>query len=251
MILPADINEKDADGYTVLHDAAINGYVDVIKQIMRVPGADVNVLSNDGLTPLHLAAIFNRGAAIKELVKVLGVFLNAQSPHTGFTPLHEAVMNNHVVAANVLCRTLGVNIRATDKNGLTPLHLAAFTGKGAVLRTMLRYKYTEVNVRCVNGHTPLHLAAKAADITTCYILLTTYGIDANAREDTKKMTPLHYAAACGNKEIIDVFTSTVYQGEHIVDVNARSIDGRTPLALAKAHKQQQAAQALRKAGAIM
>jgi len=251
MILPADINQKDEDGYTVLHDAAMNGNVEGIKQIMRAPNADVNVLSNDGLTPLHIAVIFNRGAAIKELASIPGVSLNAQSPHTGFTPLHEAVMNNHVVATNVLCRTVGVNIRTTDNNGLTPLHLAAFTGKGAVLRTMLRYKYTEVNVRCVNGHTPLHLAAKAANTTTCYILLTTYGIDANAMEDTKQMTPLHYAAACGDKELINVFTSTVYQGEHIVAVNPRSIDGHTPLALAKAHKKQEAAKALRKAGAIM
>ena len=49
------INEKNNNGSTPLHYAAINGYGKMVLAIIK-KGADVNAKDKDGVTPLHLAS---------------------------------------------------------------------------------------------------------------------------------------------------------------------------------------------------
>jgi len=64
-----DINKPDADGYTALHWAAIEGSADAAKALLAA-GADVNILDKDGNTSLHMAVSGNN-ADDKEVIKIL------------------------------------------------------------------------------------------------------------------------------------------------------------------------------------
>lgn len=50
----ADINAIDEYGYTPLHSAAKNGYLEIVKVLVE-QGADVNIRTVDGKTPAQLA----------------------------------------------------------------------------------------------------------------------------------------------------------------------------------------------------
>ena len=61
-----DLNARDENGNTPLHEAAIDGYPDVVKALIAA-GAAVNATDCCGFTPLHLAAF--RGHT--DVVKIL------------------------------------------------------------------------------------------------------------------------------------------------------------------------------------
>ena len=50
-----DVNSKDKDGWTPLHEAASEGHNQIIK-LLVTQGADVNANDDDGETPLDVAA---------------------------------------------------------------------------------------------------------------------------------------------------------------------------------------------------
>lgn len=54
VLLEADVNAKDKEGYTPLHWAAALGHVEAIKVLVEA-GADVNPKDEYGSTPLHWA----------------------------------------------------------------------------------------------------------------------------------------------------------------------------------------------------
>ena len=50
-----DVNSKDKDGWTPLHEAASEGHNKIV-ELLIAKGADVNVKNDDGKTPLDAAA---------------------------------------------------------------------------------------------------------------------------------------------------------------------------------------------------
>ena len=50
-----DVNSKDKDGWTPLHEAAYEGHKQIVK-LLVTKGADVNANDDDGETPLDVAA---------------------------------------------------------------------------------------------------------------------------------------------------------------------------------------------------
>lgn len=82
-----DVKAKDEDGWTALHEAAMNDNVDLVAWLLA-KGADPNAMYTQGGTPLHLAA--HRGH--KNAVAVLlnnGAKVNAKD-NEGKTPLADA-----------------------------------------------------------------------------------------------------------------------------------------------------------------
>ena len=90
-----NINVKD-DGYTLLHWAAMDDKIEVVKYLISV-GADVNVKDNKYATPLHWAV--HKGSL--EIVKLLvsaGADVNAKD-NDGYMPLDIAegsAMNQYI-----------------------------------------------------------------------------------------------------------------------------------------------------------
>jgi len=99
--LDADtVNAKDNDGYTPLHRAAYNNFVDMAKLLLQYR-ADPNARTELGWTPLHSACKWNN-ADCAHLLLQFGADVNAESEGKQ-TPLHiTATVSNCRNTATVL-----------------------------------------------------------------------------------------------------------------------------------------------------
>jgi ankyrin repeat protein len=211
-----DINVRDNNGKTPLHDAAGLGNLKAMEFLLD-KGVDINVRDNNGKTPLHDAAGLGNLKAMEFLLDK-GVDINVRD-NNGRTPLHDAAGLGNLKAMEFLLDK-GVDINVRDNNGRTPLHMAAGWGKLKVMEFLLD-KGVDLNVRDTNGKTPLHWAANSGHIEAMAFLLNK-GVDVNVR-DTNGGTPLHWAAGWGNLK------ATEFLLDKGVDVNVRDANGRTPL----------------------
>ncbi|XP_072412429.1 protein phosphatase 1 regulatory inhibitor subunit 16B-like [Chiloscyllium punctatum] len=73
----ADLNARDAQGATLLHVVAANGYCTVAELLLE-HGAKVNIKDHDGWEPLHAAACWGQ-MQIAELLTAHGASLNAKT----------------------------------------------------------------------------------------------------------------------------------------------------------------------------
>ena len=93
--LGANIQAKNACGYTPLHLAATNGHVVAMKTLLQ-PSADIHAKADRGATPLHASANYGHVEAVKTLLQ-LGAQLGARTVQ-GETPLDICVPRGHQVA---------------------------------------------------------------------------------------------------------------------------------------------------------
>ena len=84
----ADMNARDNSGLTPLMQAANNGYVLMVKQILAAPKVDIDARAADGATALFIAAVHGHKEIIDLLMKA-GANVNIPGPK-GKTPVELA-----------------------------------------------------------------------------------------------------------------------------------------------------------------
>ncbi|KDO21281.1 serine/threonine protein kinase [Saprolegnia parasitica CBS 223.65] len=132
---------------------------------------------------------------------------------------HATVSNEALVVLKTLLQhNPDVN---TSLDGRSPLHLACFVQHHEIVKALLR-KGANVNAR-FNGETPLHIACKLGAIESVRLLTEKNGLELDAA-DMHGLTPLHYAVATCNKEIIHTLLTCR------ATVDAADVTGLTPLA---------------------
>ena len=159
---PCDFNR-----WTALHAAAHKGHVEIAEFLIK-HGANVNVKDKDGYTPLHnTAGSFLKGYPRKRteadrnriaaLLLKHGACLNATINH-GDTPLHRAASTNNVALVQLLLEN-GANPNIQQAQGMTPLHFALSAGKDRVevVRLLLAHG-ADKSVTDEYGDTPADLA---------------------------------------------------------------------------------------------
>ena len=144
------------DGWTPLHQAALEGGTDRVRQLLD-DGAGVNARDQNGWTPLFWAA----GYGYAEVARVLldaHTSVNEQD-FNGNTPLHLAASGFSQGHADIVGALLATGVRGDARNndGTTPLHLAAGYRNADIVRALLATDVS-VDVQDKGGNTPLHLA---------------------------------------------------------------------------------------------
>ncbi|GCC27756.1 hypothetical protein chiPu_0006182 [Chiloscyllium punctatum] len=122
----ANINFKDVNGCTVLHEVARNWHVDIAIFLVE-QGADVNQTDVFGRTALHVAAAANNVEMIKFLIQEKA---NVDQVSEGdmLTPMHCAAKHDGLEAVECLYEH-HANIHRKDARKRTPLFLAAANGQ--------------------------------------------------------------------------------------------------------------------------
>jgi len=260
---PALKDGTDSRGWTPLHTASVNGQYDFAVKLLA-QGSAVDLPASNNKTPLYLAAEnghdelvqlflqygasteprcsrvpgFNKtmlhhaasGGHTKVVLHLLeagaacNTRVNDDNPNSE-TPLHLAAKNNHAAVVSVLLLH-GADTNTAIAPNCTALYVAAASGSSDIMRMLLRLAAPEnINPPAAGTYTPLHAAVLSGDEATVSMLL-----EAGATPETPgtEKQPLHLAVEAG-----DVGTTRRLLDKR-VDVNVRTADGWTPLALAAA-----------------
>ena len=268
--LGADHQCQDDVGNTGLHIAAEKGHIEVLKELLDVPGVDVNIQGCNDWTPLIAAAMMGQEKSVQMLIKEGADIMSRQDG--GDTALHRAAAGGHdTVIKMLLDQGMDINVRNND--GWTALMYAAIWGKkstvtllieaGAdierknergdtVLHEVVRSGREDIvkifldcginsNVQGEKKRTAMFIAVMQNQISTLNILLNA-GADMTCK-DVKGDTILHEAASEGNIEIVKILL------ERGIDVNVRGEEEKTAVMKAAFNGHQGTLKFLIKAGA--
>lgn len=141
-------------GDTLLHIAAKNGAMDLLKSLIAA-GAAPSIPNKEDWTPLHAAAYANQAKALNYLIS-LKISLEYRT-HSNATPLHLAVINRAVSTARILV-SQGADINALDIEGRASLHYAVHTPTSSILSLLIEAG-ASIDIQDTMGRTPLFLAA--------------------------------------------------------------------------------------------
>lgn len=242
LIHAANVNAGDGNGESPLHKAAAKGY-QAVAQVLLATGAEINARNRrDGGTPLHHAVGGNHRAMV-ELLLANGAAIDAEGPR-GITPLFTAVMRGRLELASLLLDK-GADVNATEETGATSLAWAV-RGNAPDMVKLLLSKGADPNAKDGQANTPLTSAiallfhrtvdpakpaaknSETANLREIYEALVAKGAHL---KDVKAPPAIMPASELGNVEQVRQLL------ELGADVNARFLEGFTPLHAAAASGQ--------------
>lgn len=244
----ANVNLKADKGWTPLHEAAKDGNLEMVRLLID-KGAEINITNERGWTSLHRAANYGHLGVIELLFKK-GADLNVRD-NDGFSPLAYALRNKNLGIASFLIEN-GINPNSPVdeknrpalvyalKNGMWGI-AELLIGRGAdpnskdgnepvLIFVMKNDRYDLAQKLVENGADPGSYDANESALILAFRtghagfakLLIQKGADINCR-DSKKMTPLHYAAAKGDVELVKLIVSRK------ANLLAPDVEGNLPL----------------------
>jgi ankyrin repeat protein len=179
-----DVNIRQANGKTPLHQAVARGNLPMVQTLLEAPKIQADAADDRGTRPIHLAVELGHDQVAQRLLHH-GIEVNGQSGQ-GYTPLYWAARRGHQDLVNTLL-THGADVSMPNQFGETSLHGAARGGHVPVMQALLNARNADPNVADHNGVTPLHLAARK-DHIVALDLLTACGGDLQ-RADHNGETP--------------------------------------------------------------
>ncbi|XP_037755887.1 palmitoyltransferase ZDHHC13 isoform X1 [Chelonia mydas] len=197
-----DVRQPDKENVTLLHWAAINNRLDLVKFYIS-KGAVVDQLGGDlNSTPLHWAI---RQGHLSMVI----LLLNCGADPTlidgeGYSSIHLAVVFQHMpIIAYLISK--GQSVDTTDFSGQTPLMLSAQKVIGPEpTGFLLKFNPSLSAVDKIQKNTALHWAVTAGNVSAVELLL-----DARSNLDIKNVkgdTPLDLAHRIQNRLIIHMLT---------------------------------------------
>jgi ankyrin repeat protein len=212
----ADVQARDAEGRTPLHEAAALGNAGVARALLE-GRADVEAEGRRGERPLHLAA---QGGELEVARLLLDYRADVGArDQDGNAPLHLAAQNGRV-QVEALFLDHKADIEAQGAGGLTPLGMAVDSGQVRVVRLLLE-RGAAIEAKDRNDKTALDRASGRGPVEVVTELLA-HGADIAAR-DASRHTPLHEAAMGGQVKVAEILL------DHKADIAAKDNSGQTPL----------------------
>ena len=200
-------NFQDINGVTLLHVAALNNDLGMVKMLVG-EGADINkCVTSLGNSPLHAAAASPENAAniIRHLIEC-GADPNAVN-RQGQTPLHLSFTRSPAKSQIPLIMAMH-DVNAIDGFGASPLHLLAANGGNRETAEALLESGADVNIHHRrSGKTALHLAVGNDNLWLTGLLLEA-GANPMLR-DADGHTPLYYARQRMDVDIIKSLERTI------------------------------------------
>ncbi|CAH0562157.1 unnamed protein product [Brassicogethes aeneus] len=156
---------------------------------------------------------------------IIGVPPPADARRHGKTNLlHRATtQGNYTIVTE--CLNAGRQQNQRDKDGQTAVHIASKLGLNDILRKLIEFG-ANVNLRDSSGLTPLHYACQNNFPSTIRLLVNA-NANIQARSTENSCVPLHDAAICGHKDVINELLSLN------VPVRPRNSQQKTPADLAR------------------
>ncbi|XP_015231357.1 PREDICTED: protein phosphatase 1 regulatory subunit 12C isoform X2 [Cyprinodon variegatus] len=211
--LPDIVNCSNADGITALHQACIDGSMEIVTFLLE-HGANVNQVDSEGWTPLHVASSCGYPDIAEFLLKK-GASLTAVNCD-GDVPLDIALDETTESLLHDYTQKQGVDLEAAKRKEEEQMMSDARTWLNEGPPADVKDPRT--------GASPLHVAAAKGYVEALKILCQC-GLDVSAT-DFDGWTPLHAAAHWGQEEACRILA------EQLCNMEARSNGGQTPFDVA-------------------
>ncbi|KAH7843213.1 hypothetical protein Vadar_013953 [Vaccinium darrowii] len=235
-----DVQLTDNDN-TVLHVAAQFGQLSCVESILQVCRPSLLHTRNcKHETPLHIAAragnlgiveaLINRAKEIEREGQTAQELLRAMNLD-GDTALHIAVQNLHLHVVRSLTEEDPEFSYPTNKAGESPLYLAVEIGYYAMVVVILD-KCLSPRYSGPDGRTAMHHAAMLRKLPEIATKLLDWKPELIDKPDPHGWIPLHYAARCGNIQLVKETLQNNYLLAHIR--TGDSDGGKTALHIAAA-----------------
>ena len=191
-----DPNCKDHNGRIPLHHASEGGHLDVVKYLVKAHHCDPLCLDTNKMTPLHSAVIKRQSIVVKYLISTLDCV----------TPLHCTAIHNNLRVVKFFIEDLNFRYYPNCKSqlGRTALHHASEGGHLDVVKYLVDTHHCDPLCPDRDNFTSLHLAAANGRLeVVSYFVITQ---DCNLLiKDKYNDTPLHVASSNGHLEVVKFF----------------------------------------------
>ncbi|XP_076862702.1 palmitoyltransferase ZDHHC17 isoform X2 [Brachyhypopomus gauderio] len=164
-------------------------------------GYDVRQPDKENVTLLHWAAINNRLDLVKYYISK-GAVVDQLGGDLNSTPLHWATRQGHLSMVVQLMK-YGADPSLIDGEGCSCVHLAAQFGHTSIVAYLIA-KGQDVDMMDQNGMTPLMWAAYRTHSVDPTRLLLTFNVSVNLGDKYHKNTALHWAVLAGNTTVISL-----------------------------------------------
>lgn len=193
----ADVNRKDANGKTLLHEAVYDlDSVDKVRELLSRPSILIDAKQHDDTTPLHRTVLSGHFGAF-ELLLARGADVNNRNNDNRWTTLMSAVALGRTAFVARLLQDPRLDVNARDDIENTALHLAAERGDAGIVGLLLAHPGIEINAKDHRGWTALAKAAFGNHVDVIRDLLARPELEVNF-VDQDRQTPLFHAATAGN-----------------------------------------------------
>lgn len=197
-----NIPDDEAKNFDIVK-ATQYGLLDRCTEIIE-NGYDVNTPDPQNIYLLHWAAINNKIDLIKYYISK-GAIVDAVGGDIRATPLHWATRQGHLSAV-VLLMNNGADPCFYDVEGRSCLHIAAHFGFTAIAAYLIA-KGVDVNLRDKNGMTALMWSSfKSLGLDPTKLLIS-LGASMSVQDDVHRNTPLHWALISRNPTAISILVT--------------------------------------------
>jgi ankyrin repeat protein len=167
----ADVNLENNKGETILMIAAKVGNIEIINELIKIPGILLNKTSLSYNTALTMAARDGRAGAVSVLVKVSDdIAKRVYFP----IALRYAAESGYVEVIKALLAFKNIQVNEADIYGYTPLMYAATNGHFWIVQALLDYPDINLNLKNKSGETAI-VQAYNKGYNSIVELLQTYG----------------------------------------------------------------------------
>ena len=148
----ANVDSENCDESTPLHQAIKGRNIDIVKYLIEEKKASITKRDSSGRNALIIATLCNSYDIIKYLIEQCKA-KPEKTDLTGNTPLHIAVQNRNLKVIKYLVENVKVNIDPINQKGMSPLHYAAKSKPAYIIDYLIKHG-ANMDIKAKNGQTP-------------------------------------------------------------------------------------------------